>query len=191
MEEFLRNWWICIDLAKKDLGNWWFDFNSFFLCTFCRFVQEAERCSGRVLRRRPSVEIPIGRRKLTFASINQQSMSEWMKCVVCLQDIDYEGFKLFMDTYLEVEVQEELCKRLFLSFVKKTPTKTISNVTDCKVIKVAAPSFKTRIYSTVSVIINIFCYFYFLKIIDRFLTVFWKLLIDMNLVEKKNNPTKP
>ncbi|KZS03927.1 putative Diacylglycerol kinase 1 [Daphnia magna] len=50
-------------------------------------------------------------------------------------DIDYEGFKLFMDTYLEMEMQEELCKRLFLSFVKRTPTKTVSNV-EGKVIKV-------------------------------------------------------
>lgn len=52
-----------------------------------------------------------------------------------VQDIDYEGFKLFMDTYLEVEVHDELCKRLFLSFVKRTPTKTTSNV-EGKVIKV-------------------------------------------------------
>jgi hypothetical protein len=55
--------------------------------------------------------------------------------VITFQDIDYEGFKLFMDTYLEMEMQEELCKRLFLSFVKRTPTKTVSNV-DGKVIKV-------------------------------------------------------
>ena len=27
-----------------------------------------------------------------------------------------------MDTYLEVEVQDELCRRLFLSFVKRTPS---------------------------------------------------------------------
>lgn len=40
-----------------------------------------------------------------------------------------------MDTYLEVEVHDELCKRLFLSFVKRAPTKTASNV-DGKVIKV-------------------------------------------------------
>lgn len=40
-----------------------------------------------------------------------------------------------MDTYLEVEMQEELCKRLFLSFVKRAPTKTVSNV-EGKVIKV-------------------------------------------------------
>jgi hypothetical protein len=40
-----------------------------------------------------------------------------------------------MDTYLEMEMQEELCKRLFLSFVKRTPTKTVSNV-EGKVIKV-------------------------------------------------------
>lgn len=42
-----------------------------------------------------------------------------------------------MDTYLEVEVQDDLCKRLFLSFVKRAPTKTISGV-EGKVIKVSA-----------------------------------------------------
>lgn len=55
--------------------------------------------------------------------------------LILYQDIDYEGFKLFMDTYLEVEMQDELCKRLFLSFVKRAPTKTVSNV-EGKVIKV-------------------------------------------------------
>ncbi|CAL4105697.1 unnamed protein product, partial [Meganyctiphanes norvegica] len=34
-------------------------------------------------------------------------------------DIDYEGFHMFMDTYLEVETPEELCRHLFLSFVKR------------------------------------------------------------------------
>ncbi|XP_068225402.1 diacylglycerol kinase 1 isoform X4 [Palaemon carinicauda] len=34
-------------------------------------------------------------------------------------DIDYEGFRLFMDTYLEVDTPEELCRHLFLSFVKR------------------------------------------------------------------------
>jgi Diacylglycerol kinase N-terminus len=58
-------------------------------------------------------------------------------CLPPTQDIDYEGFKLFMETYLEVEMQDELCRRLFLSFVKRTPTKTLSNV-EGKVIKVTA-----------------------------------------------------
>ncbi|ROT84294.1 putative diacylglycerol kinase 1 [Penaeus vannamei] len=34
-------------------------------------------------------------------------------------DIDYEGFRQFMDTYLEVDTPEELCRHLFLSFVKR------------------------------------------------------------------------
>ena len=40
-------------------------------------------------------------------------------CFFNLQTIDYEGFKLFMETYLDCEVYEELCKHLFLSFIKR------------------------------------------------------------------------
>ncbi|GAU88928.1 hypothetical protein RvY_01541 [Ramazzottius varieornatus] len=35
------------------------------------------------------------------------------------ETIDYEGFQLFMQTYLDVEVPEELCRHLFLSFVRR------------------------------------------------------------------------
>ncbi|XP_050584476.1 diacylglycerol kinase 1 isoform X2 [Bombus affinis] len=36
-------------------------------------------------------------------------------------DIDYEGFRKFLDTYLEVSTPDELSRHLFLSFVKKVP----------------------------------------------------------------------
>ncbi|XP_061492530.1 diacylglycerol kinase gamma isoform X1 [Rhineura floridana] len=35
------------------------------------------------------------------------------------QPIDYEGFQLFMRTYLEVDIPEELCQHLFMSFKRK------------------------------------------------------------------------
>ncbi|XP_052420959.1 diacylglycerol kinase beta-like isoform X3 [Carassius gibelio] len=35
------------------------------------------------------------------------------------QPIDYEGFQLFMTTYLEIDIPEELCKHLFTSFKSK------------------------------------------------------------------------
>uniref|UniRef100_A0A4W6F3S8 Diacylglycerol kinase n=1 Tax=Lates calcarifer TaxID=8187 RepID=A0A4W6F3S8_LATCA len=37
-----------------------------------------------------------------------------------IQPIDYEGFQLFMATYLENDIPEELCQHLFTSFKSKT-----------------------------------------------------------------------
>lgn len=37
-----------------------------------------------------------------------------------MQPIDYEGFQLFMVTYLENDIPEELCQHLFTSFKSKT-----------------------------------------------------------------------
>uniref|UniRef100_A0A9J7YHJ1 Diacylglycerol kinase n=1 Tax=Cyprinus carpio carpio TaxID=630221 RepID=A0A9J7YHJ1_CYPCA len=37
----------------------------------------------------------------------------------CIFPIDYEGFQLFMTTYLENDIPEELCKHLFTSFKSK------------------------------------------------------------------------
>ena len=39
--------------------------------------------------------------------------------IFLFQPIDYEAFHLFVDHYLEVETPEELCRHLFLSFIKR------------------------------------------------------------------------
>ncbi|XP_034939625.1 diacylglycerol kinase 1-like, partial [Chelonus insularis] len=36
-------------------------------------------------------------------------------------EIDYEGFRKFLDTYLEVTTPDDLSRHLFLSFLKKSP----------------------------------------------------------------------
>ncbi|VEN43926.1 unnamed protein product, partial [Callosobruchus maculatus] len=41
------------------------------------------------------------------------------------RDIDYEGFHKFIDTFLEVRTPEELCRHLFLSFMKRSEPKNI------------------------------------------------------------------
>lgn len=42
------------------------------------------------------------------------------KYIPLVQPIDYEGFRLFMATYLENDIPEELCQHLFTSFKSKT-----------------------------------------------------------------------
>ncbi|KAL7990770.1 hypothetical protein Chor_014200, partial [Crotalus horridus] len=43
------------------------------------------------------------------------------------QPIDYEGFQLFMRTYLEVDIPEELCEHLFMSFKRKVGQCSLEN----------------------------------------------------------------
>lgn len=54
-----------------------------------------------------------------------------MTCVneiyIYQQDIDLEGFKKFMSIFLEVEAPEELCRHLFLSFVRCPAPVTSAN----------------------------------------------------------------
>ncbi|KAK6181020.1 hypothetical protein SNE40_008967 [Patella caerulea] len=42
------------------------------------------------------------------------------------EPMDYEGFNLFMDSYFEAQVPEELCQHVFLSFMKKPVTPSAS-----------------------------------------------------------------
>uniref|UniRef100_A0A3Q2Z230 Diacylglycerol kinase n=1 Tax=Hippocampus comes TaxID=109280 RepID=A0A3Q2Z230_HIPCM len=51
--------------------------------------------------------------KIKFAMIEE-------KYIPLMQPIDYEGFRLFMATYLENDIPEELCQHLFTSFKSKT-----------------------------------------------------------------------
>ncbi|XP_022240456.1 diacylglycerol kinase 1-like isoform X1 [Limulus polyphemus] len=52
-------------------------------------------------------------------------------------DIDYDGFQLFLDTYLEIETPRDLVKRLFLSFVRKQPQQSTTTI-DGRFLKMAA-----------------------------------------------------
>jgi len=38
-----------------------------------------------------------------------------------LQEVDLAGFRTFLNTFLEVDTPEELCRHLFLSFVRRSP----------------------------------------------------------------------
>uniref|UniRef100_A0A8C4GEW0 Diacylglycerol kinase n=1 Tax=Dicentrarchus labrax TaxID=13489 RepID=A0A8C4GEW0_DICLA len=51
---------------------------------------------------------------MRYSSVNLLALSSPM------QPIDYEGFQLFMATYLENDIPEELCQHLFTSFKSKT-----------------------------------------------------------------------
>jgi len=42
--------------------------------------------------------------------------------VVVLQDIDYDGFRQFLDAFLDCDTPEDLAKHLFVSFLKPNVT---------------------------------------------------------------------
>ncbi|GFR23343.1 DAG_kinase_N domain-containing protein [Trichonephila clavata] len=58
-------------------------------------------------------------------------------------DIDYEGFQLFMDSYLEIPTPRDLVTRLFLSFVKRPPNTQAGPAVDGRLLKMAAVTSTT------------------------------------------------
>uniref|UniRef100_A0A8C7ZEU9 Diacylglycerol kinase, beta n=1 Tax=Oryzias sinensis TaxID=183150 RepID=A0A8C7ZEU9_9TELE len=64
------------------------------------------------------------------------------------QEIDYKGFRVFMQTFLESELPEEFCQHLFLSFSNKGPKPSPSSVdkprvSGLKLIKANSTPLKT------------------------------------------------
>ncbi|XP_015255067.1 PREDICTED: diacylglycerol kinase beta-like, partial [Cyprinodon variegatus] len=64
------------------------------------------------------------------------------------QEIDFEGFKVFMQTFLESELPEEFCQHLFMSFSNKGPKPSPSStdkpkVSGLKLIKSNSTPLKT------------------------------------------------
>ncbi|OXA52889.1 Diacylglycerol kinase 1 [Folsomia candida] len=49
------------------------------------------------------------------------------------EQIGYSGFKLLMDTYLEVDTPDELCRHLFLSFIKRPKKSSSTTPTDAAI----------------------------------------------------------
>uniref|UniRef100_A0A674N5D3 Diacylglycerol kinase n=1 Tax=Takifugu rubripes TaxID=31033 RepID=A0A674N5D3_TAKRU len=56
------------------------------------------------------------------------------------QPIDYEGFQLFMATYLENDIPEELCRHLFTSFKSKTGGCSPNHQTEKHLLQRRSPS---------------------------------------------------
>lgn len=46
-----------------------------------------------------------------------------------VQDIDFEGFQKFLDLFLDCDTPKELCKHLFLSFLRPYQSQITGNVT--------------------------------------------------------------
>uniref|UniRef100_A0A6Q2ZEF3 Diacylglycerol kinase n=1 Tax=Esox lucius TaxID=8010 RepID=A0A6Q2ZEF3_ESOLU len=68
--------------------------------------------------------IYTGRRREDICSITSNGIAQCYcitdSTMACHSPIDYEGFQLFMATYLENDIPEELCQHLFTSFKSKT-----------------------------------------------------------------------
>uniref|UniRef100_A0A674CQI7 Diacylglycerol kinase n=1 Tax=Salmo trutta TaxID=8032 RepID=A0A674CQI7_SALTR len=102
-------------------------------CCFCKGILPEESLSG-ILLCLPADEVtqdcfyPLLFTQLTTKVPDFSCLSlHPLHPSVCLQPIDYQGFQLFMATYLENDIPEELCQHLFTSFKSAVSTSPCSS----------------------------------------------------------------